>query len=104
MEVAKVETEHKSPVVVAFVLEVKYEAIEVARTLRCSFPVMLDVMGRGLGAQLKYAGNVGDDNVVIVGPKEVKEGKFTLRNMESGAQESFTLEEIEEKLGQERSH
>jgi len=103
MEVAKIETTRASPVIVAFVPEVKDAAIEVARTLRKGLPVALDVMGRSLGAQLKSAGNIGADHVVIVGPKEVKEGKFTLRNMESGAQESFTLEEIKEKLREKRS-
>jgi len=58
------------------------------------------VMGRGLGAQLKQASNIGASFAVIIGPKEVEEGKFTLRDMLTGSQESLALKEIIELLGE----
>jgi histidyl-tRNA synthetase len=58
------------------------------------------VMGRGLGAQLKQASSIGASFAVIIGPKEVEEGKFTLRDMSTGSQESLALKEIIELLGE----
>jgi len=98
MEVARVDVERPSPVVLAFVPSVRAEAIEAAKRLRRSFPVVLDVMGRSLGAQMKYASAIGARQVVILGPKEVESGELTLRDMESGAQESLRMETIEERL------
>ncbi len=100
MEVARVGVERPSPVVLAFVPSVRAEAIEAANRLRRSFPVVLDVMGRSLGAQMKYASAIGARQVVILGPKEVESGELTLRDMESGAQESLRLEAIEERLSE----
>ncbi len=98
MEVARVGVERPSPVVLAFVPSVRAEAIEAAKRLRRSFPVVLDVMGRSLGAQMKYASAIGARQVVILGPKEVESGELTLRDMESGAQESLRMQAIEERL------
>ena len=100
MEVARVNVERPSPVVLAFVPSVRAEAIEAAKRLRRSFPVVLDVMGRSLGAQMKYASAIGARQVVILGPKEVESGELTLRDMESGAQESLRIEAIEERLSE----
>ncbi|MHC1632144.1 MAG: histidine--tRNA ligase [Methanotrichaceae archaeon] len=103
MEVAKVKETRPSPVAVVFMSEVKAAAIKAAKELRNSFPVVLDVMDRSIGAQLKYASNIGASHAVIIGPREVKEGLFTLRNMESGVQESLTLEDLEDKLIREQA-
>jgi len=102
MEVAQVETKPPAPVVIVFMPEVRDVAIKAAKELRRKMQVQLDVMNRGLGAQLKHASTIGADYVVIIGPKEVEMGKFTLRNMESGEQKSLTPKEIEEALCQDR--
>ena len=101
MEVARVNVKRPSPVVLAFVPSVRAEAIEAAKRLRRSCPVVLDVMGRSLGAQMKYASAIGARQVVILGPKEVESGELTLRDMESGAQESLHMQAIEERLRSE---
>jgi len=44
-------------------------------------PAEPDIMGRKLGRQLEYAEKKGIPYVLIVGPEEVKSGKFKLRKM-----------------------
>jgi histidyl-tRNA synthetase len=101
MEIAKVEEQHRSPVVLAYTPDVKAEAIRLGSRLRKSFPLLMDVMGRGLGAQLKHAHAAGSEFVLIVGQSELDEGKLTLRDMQTGEQEKLSLEEIEERLARE---
>lgn len=47
-----------------------------------------------LKKKFKYADDLNIPYVVIVGEEEIKEGKWSLRNMETGDQELFTTEEI----------
>ncbi len=98
MEIVQIEEKQKSPVFLAYTPDVKVEAVKIATTLRQKVPVVLDVMGRGLGAQLKAAASAGAQFAIIVGRNELDSGKLTLRDMSSGQQESLTLEEIEDKL------
>lgn len=98
MEIVQIESERKAPVVLVFTPDVKQEAVKIAKELRNSVPLVLDVMGRSLGAQLKAAAGSGATHVVIVGRNEMDSGKLTLRDMMSGGQESLTLAEITEKL------
>ncbi|MGC9515669.1 histidine--tRNA ligase [Methanocrinis sp.] len=101
MEIVALDEMPPAPVAVVFVPQVRSEAVRAAKELRCglSVPVVLDVMGRGLGAQLKQASSIGASFAVIIGPKEVEEGKLTLRDMSTGSQESLALKEIIELLG-----
>jgi len=87
-------------VAVVFVPSVRVEAVRATKALRDAVakPIVLDVMGRGLGAQLKQASAIGASFAVIIGPKEVEEGKLTLREMSTGSQESLSLGEIAERL------
>ncbi len=102
MEIVALDEKPLAPVAVVFVPQVRSEAVRAAKELRdgIAAPVVLDVMGRGLGAQLKQASSIGASFAVIIGPKEVEEGKFTLRDMSTGSQESLTLKEIRERLGE----
>ncbi len=101
MEIVELNVEKRAPVVIAYTPDVKADAVRIARNLRQKFPVTVDVMGRGLGAQLKAAASAGAKRVIIVGRSELDSGKLTLRDMASGQQESLSLEEIEQKLGEE---
>jgi histidyl-tRNA synthetase len=74
------------------------QAAKIARELRKSVPLVIDVMGRSLGAQLKAAAGAGAKFVVIVGKDELDAGKLTMRDMSGGAQESLVLSEIVERL------
>jgi len=98
MEIASIESQRKAPVVLAYTPDVKAEAIKAAQQLRKTVPIVMDVMSRGLGAQLKAAAGTGSRHVVIVGRNELDLGKLTLRDMESGEQESLTLQEIAGRL------
>jgi histidyl-tRNA synthetase len=98
MEIVPVEESHRVPVFLAYTPDVKMHAVKIAGELRCSVPVVMDVMGRGLGAQLKAAAGSGAKFVVIVGRGELDAGKLTLRDMSGGAQESLSMADISEQL------
>lgn len=100
MEMVEIETKRKAPVVLVFTPDVKQEAVKEAKKLRKSLPIVLDVMGRSLNAQLKAAAGSGAKHVIIVGKNELDSGKLTLRDMKSGDQESLTSEEIADKLSE----
>lgn len=103
MEIVELESKRKAPVVLVFTPDVKQEAVKIAKVLRNAIPLVLDVMGRGLGAQLKAAAGSGASHVVIVGRNELDSGRLTLRDMKSGEQESLTVGEIAEKLARKYS-
>lgn len=69
-------------------------ALDLARRLReHGVSVDVDLMGRGLGKTLQHAAKLGAKMAVIVGEKDLAEGKITLRDMDSGAQESVPVAE-----------
>jgi histidyl-tRNA synthetase len=98
MEIVQMQGSRTSPVFLAFTPDVKVQAAKIARELRKSVPLVMDVMGRGLSAQLKAAAGAGAQFVVIVGRDELDAGQLTLRDMANGGQESLALAEIEERL------
>ena len=98
MEIVQMNSSRPRPVFVAFTPDVKREAARIASRLRESLPVVMDVMGRGLKAQLKAAASAGADYAVIVGKDELDAGRMTLRDMSGGAQESLLIAEIEARL------
>ncbi|WP_456418486.1 histidine--tRNA ligase [Methanocaldococcus infernus] len=71
------------------------KAMEIANILRKKGKkVELEIMGRKLRKALDYANSKGISKVVIVGEKEVKEGKVTIKDMESGEQKLVDIEVI----------
>ena len=78
--------------------KVTKEAITIATTLREFFHTYMDVMGRSISAQLSYANSIPASFAVLVGKKEVEEGKVTLRNLESGEQEKLGMDECVERI------
>ncbi|MCW3142236.1 MAG: His/Gly/Thr/Pro-type tRNA ligase C-terminal domain-containing protein, partial [Methanophagales archaeon] len=58
----------------------------------------LDVMSRSLSAQLSYANAIQASFAVLVGKNELKEGKVTLRNLDTGEQEKMGIEECVGKI------
>ena len=98
MEIVQMNSSRPRPVFVVFTPDVKREAARIASRLRESLPVVMDVMGRGLKAQLKAAASAGADYAVIVGKDELDAGRMTLRDMSGGAQESLLIAEIEARL------
>jgi histidyl-tRNA synthetase len=98
MEIVQMEGSRTSPVFLAFTPDVKVQAAKIAGMLRKNVPLVMDVMGRSLGAQLKAAAGAGAPFVVIVGKDELDAGMLTLRDMAGGGQESLALAEIEARL------
>ena len=47
---------------------------------------------------MKYANGKGVKYICVIGSDEIESGVLTLKNMETGDQESLSIEEIIEKL------
>jgi histidyl-tRNA synthetase len=78
--------------------DVAKAAVKIASRLRVFFPTHVDVMRRSLSAQLAHANSINASFAVLVGAKELKEGKVTVRNLDSGAQEKIGIEECVERI------
>ncbi len=78
---------------------VRKQALQIARRLRAKgICAETDVMGRDLRKQMDYANKKGACCAVIVGPKEVKAKKYTLRDMKTGKESRLTLNSIIRKM------
>jgi histidyl-tRNA synthetase len=79
--------------------EYKKEARVVVAKLRAAgVPAQVDLMNRKLGKQLEYAHSQGIAFAVIIGEREKKEGKVTLRDMKSGKEKQLKLEDAIKEL------
>jgi histidyl-tRNA synthetase len=94
MEICELEPEEPKKLVLVSKPATHLEAVKLANKLREYVPVYVDLMERNFKAQLSFANNINADYVVIVGEKELEAGKLTLKDMESGEQDSLTLEEV----------
>ncbi|MFA4907081.1 MAG: histidine--tRNA ligase [archaeon] len=56
----------------------------------------MDLLGRGISKNLDYASKLGIPFCLIVGAREIKEGKFTLRDMKTGKETKIGESEIAE--------
>ncbi|MBN2518678.1 MAG: histidine--tRNA ligase [Candidatus Altiarchaeota archaeon] len=75
--------------------ESKKEALQIVDKLRTAgIPTETDVVGRNFSNQLKYVDKQGVKRVIIVGQKDLKEGKVTIKNMESGEQKMASLKDV----------
>ncbi|MFO7951207.1 MAG: aspartate--tRNA ligase [Bacillota bacterium] len=75
------------------------EALALAHDLRrVGLAAETDLLQRSLKAQMKYSGRQGFNRVVIIGDDEINEGKFTLRNMESGEQLELYRQDLIKRL------
>jgi histidyl-tRNA synthetase len=71
----------------------------VANAIRSKAVVVTDVMERSVKKQLSYANDISADYAVIVGEKEIKEGKIAVKDLKTQEQKVMTLEEFLELLG-----
>lgn len=65
---------------------------------RAGIKTDMDLVGRGISDNLKYANAYNIPFVVIVGPDELAKNVVKLRNMRSGAEELLTVERVIEKM------
>jgi len=70
------------------------KANEIALELRKKFKVNIDLMERKLSKQFEYANTIGAKKIIIVGEKDVKEGKVTVRDLESGKEEKIAISKL----------
>lgn len=80
---------------VAYVNEnVKNEAVKLAYQLREKYVVDLDLLDRKLGKQLYYANSIGAKYAVIVGEDEIKKGLIILRDMNTGYEQTKSVDSL----------
>ena len=70
------------------------KAMEIASKLRQKFSVDIDLMRRKLAKQFEYANSVGAKKIVIVGEKDLAEGKVTVRELATGKEEKISVDKI----------
>ncbi len=76
------------------------EAIRIAQSLRSvGLNVETDLSGKPLSKQFEYANKKRVAFVVVVGEKDIKEGKVTVKEMNSGKEEVVELAKLVERLG-----
>lgn len=76
-------------------------AAALANTIRTDgFYCEYDLMGRGLGAQMKYADKIGAAFSLVIGDNELNTKRISLKNMKSGEKKEIdlTAEAIEDEL------
>ncbi|MCD6372854.1 MAG: histidine--tRNA ligase [Thermococcus sp.] len=79
--------------------ELRKTAAEVVTALRrAGVKADVELTGRKLRKALDYAGKLGVPYVVLVGKRELEEGKITVRDMESGEQRTVEKEKVVEEV------
>lgn len=75
--------------------DIKLKAFEIAQDLRKNgIRTDVDLVGRKLKKILSHANNLGADHVVLVGKRDLEEGKVTVKNMKTGKQEQVDTDQI----------
>jgi len=75
------------------------ESRQIAQRLRrAGINTDMDLVGRGVSANLEYANSYGIPYVLFVGPEELAQGKVKLRDMQTGEEALLTVEELTKKL------
>ncbi len=79
--------------------DMKLNAFEIAQKLRKSgISTDVELGGRKLKKILSFANNLGAGYVLLVGARDMEEGKVTVKDMESGDQEQIPTETVVEVL------
>ena len=58
---------------------------------RCGIPADTDLCGRGLKAQMKYAGKIGAKFTMVLGDNELQQGKAEMKNMKTGEKRKISI-------------
>jgi len=81
--------------VVSFDGESDIKASALVRELRASgVKCDKDLCGRSFNAQMKYANKIKAKFLLVLGEDEIKSGKYTLKNMQTGENVEYTKEEL----------
>ncbi|HDI23792.1 MAG TPA: histidine--tRNA ligase, partial [Thermoplasmatales archaeon] len=69
------------------------KSIEIANHLReQGKKIDIDLTNRSLKKSMKYADSMGFEKVMIVGEKDLEEGKVTVRDMKTGEQRRIEID------------
>jgi histidyl-tRNA synthetase len=75
------------------------EAVKIARKMRKKgVACQTDLMNRNLNKQLEYADSAGISYVIVVGERELKSGRFKLKDMRAKSEEEMNIAGISRKL------
>jgi len=97
--------EKKTVYVIALCNEAKPTANMVCKELRdADIAAELALVERSLSNQLKYANSRDIPYAVIIGPKDMKEGKVTLRDMKTGEEKKIVIYEIVKEISLDNSN
>ena len=100
MEAAGVDIpqEDKPDIFIAYIGETaQKEANKLVANLRSQgIAAQLDIVGRSLKPQMKYADKLGAKYSIVLGDTEVESGVADIKNMETGEKQSVKLIEIAE--------
>ncbi len=79
--------------------EVRKAAVEVVSSLRrAGVKADVELTGRKIGKALDYADRLGVPYVVLIGKRDLAEGRVTIRDMETGEQKAIEKEKVLEEL------
>lgn len=87
------------PIVKAYVAAIsdstRHDAFSIAQNLRkADIPTEVDLSRKKFKKLLSYANKIGVKYTVLVGERDLEEGKVTVKNMESGEQELVPVDEV----------
>ncbi|MFN0064643.1 MAG: histidine--tRNA ligase [Chlamydiales bacterium] len=71
---------------------------ELSRLRKQGFAIEMDFSGKKLKRAMQYANSSQVRHVAIVGENEIKEGRFALKEMESGHEEMLSFAQLEKRL------
>ncbi|MDR0356903.1 MAG: histidine--tRNA ligase, partial [Clostridiales Family XIII bacterium] len=75
--------------------DAKDEAMRLMRALRdMGLSVEMDLLGRSVKNQFKYADRIGARCAVVLGEEELRIGKATVKDMKTGEQQSVDFENV----------
>jgi len=75
------------------------KSFEIAQNLRNKgVSVDIDLLRRGIGKSLKYAASINSEKAIIIGPKELEEDSVTIKNLETGKQETIKINKIDDQF------
>ena len=75
--------------------DVRLKAYEITQTLRKNgIKTDVDLNGKKFKKLMNYADKIKVPKMVIIGANDLKEGKVTVKDMESGEQELIAIEDI----------
>ena len=71
------------------------KSLQIAQTLRGqNISVDIDLLRRGIGKSLKYASSINAKKAIIIGPEELEKDSATVKDMETGKQETVKIKDL----------